>query len=254
MRIESFSEFVSKYRKDGFHHEPRERHKEIMYHLANGNKEYFEKKDHSVSLNFSAGKLSDDPVKQYQNLIISVSAVCAHIAILCNVDGELSLSLADYYIRLTQKMTSEKEILPFFKNIYLHYCDIIKRYKNVPYTHTIKRVIECIYDNIYTPIFVNDIAKMLDMNPSYLSTVFKDETGVNLKNYIHVEKMKEAKNLMAYTKMSLTEIAAHLGYSDLSHFTRSCKAYVGITPRQLRTQDATPSLLEINLFNSNSDL
>ena len=244
MGAESFAEFMSRYHKDGFLHESGEMHKQMIYHLANGDKDFFSESNIDF-LGFSAGTLSDDPLRQSQNLMISVCSVCSHIAILCNVDSELSLSLADYYIQLTQKLPTRESIFPYFRNVFLHYCDVIERYRQVPYTHTTRRITEYVYDHIYAPVTVNGIAETLGMHPTYLSKLFREETGVQLKRFIHMEKIKEAKNLMAYTDMSLTEIAAHLGYSDLSHFTRTCKTYIGITPSELKKKNGIPQFADI---------
>lgn len=245
MRDESFAEFMSRYRKDGFLHAPGEMHKQLIYHLASGDTAFFSEPGIDF-LGFSAGKLSDDPLRQTQNLMIALCSVCSHIAILCNVDSELSLSLSDYYIQLTQKMGTREAIFPYFQNVLRHYCEIIKKYQQVPYTHTTRRITEYIYDHIYAPVTVNGIAEALNLHPSYLSKCFYEETGVHLKRFIHIEKLKEAKNLMTYTNMTLTEIAAHLGYSDLSHFTRTCKTYIGITPRELKKRNGSPELTAVN--------
>lgn len=244
MRLDTFAEFMSNYHKDGFLHESGEMHKQLIYHLANGDNAYFSESNIDF-LKFNTGKLSDDPLRQAQNLMIAVCSVCSHIAILCNVNSEFSLSLADYYIQLTQNMRTRESISPYFRNVFLHYCDIIKKYQQVPYTHTIHRITNYIYDHIYAPVTVNSIAETLDMHPSYISQIFRNETGVKLKRFIHLEKIKEAKNLMTYTGMSFTEIAAHLGYSDLSHFTRSCKTYIRITPSELKSQNGIPQLSNV---------
>ena len=74
MGAESFAEFMSRYHKDGFLHESGEMHKQMIYHLANGDKDFFSESNIDF-LGFSAGTLSDDPLRQSQNLMISVCSV-----------------------------------------------------------------------------------------------------------------------------------------------------------------------------------
>ena len=234
MNEDKFSEFLTEYRKDGFQHAS---YDNIFEAIKNGEPEELERFDWDTGLRFGIGKMSDDPVTQARYLVVVASTLASQIACNEGVESELAFSLPDYYIQIAQKINSVKELTLLTKNLLIHFCIIIKKQKTVPYSHMTKRMVEYIYNNIYSPIYVNDIAKHFDMNPSYLSKYFKEKTGIHLKEYIHIEKLKEAKNLMGCTNLSFTEIALHLGYSDLSHFTKVCKIYTNKTPKQLKTQE-----------------
>lgn len=228
---ENFSEFLIEYRKDGFKHD---NYTEIFEALRNGDAAAMECIDSDIFVNGGIGRMSDDPLTQARYLVVVTTTLACTIALEHGVESEVALSLPDYYIQLAQRINNVSELSKLTKNILIHFCKIIHRQQTIPYSSTSKRIIEYIYNNIYSMIYVNDIAVALNMNPSYLSKLFKDETGTNLKDYIQMAKLKEAKNLIRYTNMSLTEIAVQLGYSDLSHFTKICKMYAGCTPKQLK--------------------
>lgn len=228
-----FSEFLTEYRKDGFTHEE---YKEIFNALRAGDASCIEAMNPDIFVSGGIGRMANDPVTQARYLIVVTCTLASTIAIEHGVETEIALSLTDYYLLLMQRIDSVKELSQLTKNILIHYCKIIHRQQNIPYTYLVKQVIEYVYNNIYSTIYVNDIANTFNVNPSYLSTVFKDETGTNLKEYIQLAKIKEAKNLIRYSSMSLTEIAVQLGFSDLSHFTKVCKVHTGYTPKQLKEQ------------------
>ncbi|MBQ2705601.1 MAG: helix-turn-helix transcriptional regulator, partial [Agathobacter sp.] len=79
-----------------------------------------------------------------------------------------------------------------------------------------------------------DIANALFISRSHLSTRFKQETGMNLTEYIHYIKISEAKHLLKHTDKNLLLISNYLGYSSQSHFTRIFKKMVGMSPIEYR--------------------
>ena len=85
---------------------------------------------------------------------------------------------------------------------------------------------------------VAEIAATLHLHPSYLNTVFRNETGISVKTYVHTVKTHEACRLLRETKHSLTEIGTMLGYFDQSHFNRVFKRCTGLTPGAYRMRYA----------------
>lgn len=230
---EQFSEFLTEYRKDGFKHDS---YTEIFDALNSGDAGAIEAMDPEIFISGAIGRMSDDPVTQARYLVVVVCTLASTIAMEHGVESEVALSLPDYYCLMAQRINNVRELSKLTKDILIHYCEIIYRQQNIPYSDMIKRVIEYIYNNIYSMIYANDIARAFRLNPSYLSKIFREETGIHLKEYIQQAKLKEARNLIRYSNMSLTEIAMQLGYSDLSHFTKVCRTYAGCTPKQLRGQ------------------
>ena len=83
-------------------------------------------------------------------------------------------------------------------------------------------------------ITVEQIAAALFLSRPYLSRRFKTETGENLKDYIYLEKMAEARRLLRYSDKSIAAISDYLGFSSQSHFTKEFKKYVGKNPGEYR--------------------
>ncbi|HJA91581.1 MAG TPA: helix-turn-helix domain-containing protein [Candidatus Eisenbergiella merdipullorum] len=80
----------------------------------------------------------------------------------------------------------------------------------------------------------SEIAEYFHMNISYLSTFFKEKTGVNLLSYIHQTRLEKAKELLETTDMTLDEIGEKVGCNNKVSFLRLFKKYEGITPTEYR--------------------
>jgi len=91
-----------------------------------------------------------------------------------------------------------------------------------------------IFNHIFEKITIDELAELVHLNPTYLSQVFKKETGVSLGKYILNEKLNEAKRMLIQSDASIADISMLLQFSDQSYFTSAFKKYTGLTPRQYR--------------------
>ncbi len=57
----------------------------------------------------------------------------------------------------------------------------------------------------------NDVASMTYITPNYLSKKFRDETGMNLREYINQLRIDEAKRLLLSTNMTISEVSSEIG-------------------------------------------
>lgn len=94
-----------------------------------------------------------------------------------------------------------------------------------------KRMIE---DRFRTALTLEEISDALGLNSSYLSAIFKKETGITVSAYITRLRIDDAKKRLVTTEDSLSEIAEAVGYSDEKYFMRRFKKEVGLTPGEYR--------------------
>lgn len=80
-------------------------------------------------------------------------------------------------------------------------------------------------------ITVKSIAAELDITPNYLSAIFKEAKGIGLTDRLLEIRMKKAAELLARGELSVSEIAASVGYDDAGHFRRRFKQYFGVSIR-----------------------
>ncbi|WP_283680284.1 AraC family transcriptional regulator [Lentilactobacillus sp. Marseille-Q4993] len=117
------------------------------------------------------------------------------------------------------------------------YTEAVHNLTSTKYSPIINRAITYIQINIGDTIAVSEIAKYLGINASYLSRLFKAETGTTLTDFINIKKVSRAKSLLMDESISVTDVALLLGYSDTAYFSKVFKKYVGTSPRNyLKTQ------------------
>ncbi|MFT3737841.1 MAG: AraC family transcriptional regulator [Breznakibacter sp.] len=79
-------------------------------------------------------------------------------------------------------------------------------------------------------------ARRLSVTAGHLNDLSKRYLGVSAKRYIIGRTLLEAKRLLAYTGMSVDEVASHLNYETTSYFIRAFRADTGQTPLAFRNQ------------------
>lgn len=103
-----------------------------------------------------------------------------------------------------------------------------------------KRIAETILsfvDQYYTAgITLNDVADKVGLSPNYVSTLFHDECGLTLMDYIVAKRIEKARELLQELSMNVGEVRTRVGYSNISHFNRTFKKIVGVTPGEYRNR------------------
>lgn len=100
--------------------------------------------------------------------------------------------------------------------------------------HVIQLAKQYIHKHYREQISLNDLAGAVYLNPSYLSTVFKMETGSSINKYIKAVRMEKAKQILTQTNIRVSDAGAAVGYSNTSYFIRSFHEYFGETPDKMR--------------------
>ena len=76
----------------------------------------------------------------------------------------------------------------------------------------------------------------MKLNETYLSKLFRKETGLSISEYIRNKKIEEAMALLRYSEKTSIEIATDLGFSSHSYFISVFKKVCGMTPKEYRNQ------------------
>jgi two-component system response regulator YesN len=89
----------------------------------------------------------------------------------------------------------------------------------------LSRILQCVQD-----FNVSRAADLLGLSVAYLSKYFKQQTGVNLLNYLNSLRIDYAKKLMDEEQITVAEAADRAGYESANTFIRLFKKYAGDTP------------------------
>ena len=97
------------------------------------------------------------------------------------------------------------------------------------------QVQEYIEKNYSKKITLNDIAEELHANSSYLSRLYKKESGQNLFDVILKKRIEKAKVYMETTDRKIYEISQSVGFDDTGYFSRIFKRYTGVSPKEYQS-------------------
>ncbi|WP_168735698.1 response regulator transcription factor [Cohnella fermenti] len=90
-------------------------------------------------------------------------------------------------------------------------------------------------DHYASPLTLKGIAAQLYMNPAYLGSLFKTQTGIGFGEYVLQVRMEKAKEILAGTDLKVYEVASAVGYNDMDWFYEKFKLYTGVNPRDYRS-------------------
>ncbi len=98
----------------------------------------------------------------------------------------------------------------------------------------VKAVVRYVDTNYFEELTLTSLSKQFNVEGSYLSKTFRQETGDNLMLYIAKKRVNKSKEHMEDKKLSLTEIAFMVGYDDYTYFNRVFRKMTGISPSEYR--------------------
>lgn len=182
------------------------------------------------------GTLSKNALQNMKYHFVITTALVARYCIEGGMALSAAYSLSDFYIQKADMCKTVKAV----SDLHPIMCeDYTKRMRSLGKQKICsKQVAECIdyiYDHLHTRITVEILASHVGLNPSYLSRLFKKETGFTISSYIQSKKIETAKNMLIYSDYALSQIASILAFPSQSYFTEIFRKNTGMTPSRYRT-------------------
>lgn len=94
--------------------------------------------------------------------------------------------------------------------------------------------IEHLQKNYAENLTLSAMARMVYLSPEYFSRLFKEVTGDNFSTYLTTWRLSQARELLRSSDMTLTQIAAKVGYANPSYFAKLYRRYLGVSPENER--------------------
>lgn len=107
--------------------------------------------------------------------------------------------------------------------------------KRERYSEKIYQAILYIQSNHNRDLSLDETAGAVGLQPSYLSSMFKKETGTTFLQYLHEERMKHACRLLSENPgLSIEQVARQSGYNTATYFHKVFRSQFGMSPNQWR--------------------
>ena len=102
------------------------------------------------------------------------------------------------------------------------------------YSALTKAILVYIEKHFSRPFSLQEMGEQLNYNKNYLCSVFTKDTGVTIVEYLNFVRIRVAMIFFAFYKQDVYTACESAGYGNLSHFSRTFKAMVGMPPREFR--------------------
>ncbi|MDF2961605.1 MAG: AraC family transcriptional regulator [Paenibacillus sp.] len=115
-------------------------------------------------------------------------------------------------------------------------CSLIQEKRNGKSSNVIERIRKVIEQRYPDNVTVSDIAESVFLSSTYVSLLYKQETGETVYEYLTKVRIEKAKELLRDPSFKFYEVCYAVGYSDPSHFSKLFKKATGFTPSAYREQ------------------
>ena len=185
------------------------------------------------------GTLSDHPLQNLKYHLVITIAMSARYCIEGGMDLSEAYGLSDLYIQNADRCKTPAEIEALHRDACLDYTGRMRLLRKRRVRNTrVAKCVDYIYDHLHTRITVAQLADHTGLDPSYLSRLFKKESGVTITEYIRTQKIETAKNMLAYSDYGSAQIASVLAFPSQSYFSEIFRKHTGMTPLHYRKAHA----------------
>ncbi len=179
-------------------------------------------------------KRLDDPLRNLKNYSIIMNTLLRKAAEQGGVHplylDEMSSAFATRIEQLSS-MAAGKDLMG---EMFRSYCLLVRKHTMKSYSPTVQKALVMIDADLSADLSLRTLAEAQNISASYLSAVFKKETGKTVTDYINSERMQLAAHLLETTGLQVQTVALHCGILDVQYFSKVFKKYIGKTPKEYR--------------------
>ena len=175
-----------------------------------------------------------DPVRNMKNYVIVANVLLRKAVEQGGVHPFYIDGVSSDFARKVEKIKSVQEGIDMMHDMIYKYCSLVKNNSMKNYSLLVQKVITVIDSDLTADLSLSRQAELLNVNASYLSTLFKKETGMTLTEYVTKKRIEHAAFLLVSTNLQIQTVAQNCGIYDVNYFTKMFKKQTGKTPREYR--------------------
>lgn len=145
-------------------------------------------------------------------------------------------SYSNQNVRRIEQMTQIEQVISAGRKMVCGYCRLVQRYRSGNHSLPVQKTITYVAAELTADLSLKSLAEQMNINASYLSSLFRKEMGMPLTEYVNRCRIIHAQRLLLTTSLPTKSIALQCGISDMCYFSRIFKRLTGMTPRLYREQ------------------
>lgn len=222
---------------------PYEKEKELMDAIKLGDQEAVERISREIFEFFV--KCSESLGESIYYYYLQLLSLTIRRAMQIGINIESIMGEANLYKELL-KCNGIVEIQDWFAYLFRELTEHVVRRKNTKNRSIVESIVAYIQENYDQDLSLTALSQQVFLSVPYLSTIFREEYGKPLKQFINETRIEKAKEFLADPHYQIAQVAEKVGYDKVHAFLRLFKEYTGMTPGQYRktiifTQKKTPA-------------
>lgn len=142
--------------------------------------------------------------------------------------------LSSQFARQIEQLTSMDSSIELQRRMIHKYCLLVRNHSLKAYSTLLGRAITLIEYDLTADLSLSALARRLNVNSSYLSSLFRKELDCTLTDFVNRKRIEHAVFLLNSTQMQIQAIAAECGIPDTNYFIKLFKRQIGMTPLMYR--------------------
>ena len=183
------------------------------------------------------GMSTKDKFRKFEYTTVASNAMCTRAAIEGGLPPDEAYDISEAMLQRLENAKTIKELHDIMELTAVIFAHEVQKNKFKKSSYVLEQCKNYISRNIFSRIYLKEMAEYVGMNPSYLSRFFSEKEGVVLQQYIQREKVRTACNLLKYSERSVADIAQYMGFQSQSSFSRVFKRWQAMTPLEYRNQN-----------------
>ena len=183
----------------------------------------------------AVGHLSDNHLRNRQYLFVAATTLATRYSIEGGMAAEDAYIASDLFIQRADKANTVNEIYDLHKEMLTYYVkQVAAHQRKAVLSRPIIQCMDYIYYHLHENINGAILAEITGLNRSYLSTLFHNETGMTISDYIMSKKMEATENMLKHSDYTLSEISEFLNFSSYSYLAKVFRKKHNMSPREYR--------------------
>lgn len=177
-----------------------------------------------------------DPLRNMKNYCIISNTILRKAAQQGGVHPLHLDRISSQYARTIENSPTLDHCRGLIGDMIRNYCRLVRTHAGLHYSAIVQKTQTYISANLSADLSLTTLAELMNVSPGYLSTLFHQETGQTLTQYITDQRMKTALQLLSSSRLQVQTIAQLCGFSDPNYFGKQFKRHYGFTPAKYRQE------------------
>lgn len=195
---------------------------------------------YSRNMDVDLGKLSSKELNHWKNVAIVAITLCTRAAFDAGVSPSIGYRISDFYIQKSDASSDITQIIKYRDHAVEELTEQVQKKMRRKTSSYVERCKDYVEKHYREKIYLSDMAENLGISETYLSRLFKKETGERLQDYIINERLERAANLLKYSDEPISNIAEYVNFPSQSYMGKIFKKRYHLSPKKYR-EEYTPT-------------